>query len=151
MDFDFAIAVRQKADIGELAKVMPSSLYDWTKGDIDFLTDMLRNYREVKRQSKKAQFRIGDRVAFEVSRRKYGGAVTAIGTISKINPKTIQVMTDSHGRWRVAADLLTPYFPPAATAPEDRELQVIGAEDVTEVDTEDLIGGIDPQAEKHFH
>ena len=47
-------------------------------------------------------FTIGDSVQF-----KGRGNRTVVGTVSKVNPKTIVVDSPSQGRWKVTASMLT--------------------------------------------
>lgn len=83
--------------------------------DIDHLSEAeLRdlNHRVVERlrllstlhtQAAMHQFRIGDRVSFETN-----GQGTATGVIVKFNQKSVVVVTEAAGKWKVAPCFLRP-------------------------------------------
>lgn len=60
----------------------------------------------LERDKARAQFRVGDRVMFQVSKRPHYGSVIR-GVIVKKNPTTFHVRPDGGGReWRVAIGLI---------------------------------------------
>ena len=65
-----------------------------------FVSDGFSN---LQRRARSA-FRVGDRVTFESKR--HGQMI--VGTITKINVKTIAVDTDSGMHWKVSPSLLSP-------------------------------------------
>ena len=66
-------------------------------GQLDQIVSTIRLQRESIQEAAKRAFKVGDRVTF--LRRKNGR--TLHGVILRINRKTIGVLTDTDGEWRV--------------------------------------------------
>lgn len=69
--------------------------------DLNDLVFLVKARRKQLTTAAKRHFRVGQRVRFDA---KHRGMVT--GIIIKMNPKTIRVLTDTGGLWRVSPTYL---------------------------------------------
>lgn len=62
---------------------------------------MVKRQNTLKMMDAASNRYVGEKVAFND---KYGKKI--VGTVTKVNPKTIMIKTDVYGNWRVAATLV---------------------------------------------
>ena len=69
--------------------------------EIDQVVEAIKLQRTFNAKQSARNFMIGDAVQF-----KGRAGRTVVGTVSKVNPKTIVVDSPSQGRWKVTASML---------------------------------------------
>ena len=72
-----------------------------TRDELNQIVEAVKLQQNFLARSSARSFMIGDAVSF-VGR----GGRTVVGTVSKVNPKTIVVDSPSQGRWKVTASML---------------------------------------------
>ena len=65
-------------------------------------TEELQQYKQIIMNKLRVSFKVRDRVQFDAG---YRGVIT--GTITKINPKSIGILSDSGTRWTAYAEQLS--------------------------------------------
>ena len=72
------------------------------RNELNQIIDAVKLQQNFLARTQARTFTIGDAVQF-----KGRGNRTVVGTVSKVNPKTIVVDSPSQGRWKVTASMLT--------------------------------------------
>jgi hypothetical protein len=66
------------------------------------IVERLRFLQQMRAHARMLDFNVGDRVSFQPD-----GQPVLTGVITRYNKKTVTVVTDSHGQWRVSPNLIT--------------------------------------------
>ena len=73
-----------------------------TRDELNQIVEAVKLQRTFLAKQSARTFTIGDAVQF-----KGRAGRTVVGTVSKVNPKTIVVDSPTQGRWKVTASMLT--------------------------------------------
>jgi hypothetical protein len=79
------------------------------------IVERLRVLQQMRAHKRMLEFRIGDRVAFQVD-----GRGTVMGMLTRYNRKSVTVITEDGHHWNVAPGLLTRAAAPAEAKPQAR-------------------------------
>jgi len=86
---------------------MPSDIHHLTEAELidlnNRIVERLRFLNQMRSHKQMLEFRIGDRVAFQLP-----GQPLLTGTLTRCNKRTVTVVTDGGARWNVAPGFLQP-------------------------------------------
>src|SRR5215217_7150460 len=80
------------------------------------IVERLRFLHQMKAHAKMLEFKIGDRVAFQVEGGQVEGGGSIEGMLTRYNRNTVTVITEDGRRWNVSPALLSRAAPAAAKA-----------------------------------